>query len=279
MKFSIIITNRIQNECHMRVYLILLSIMAYPIFSTGQVFQAYDTTIVINESVSIHFQSIPAGSFYQGSDTSEPNRQKDEGPRHAVHISRGFYLATFEVTQQQWQSIMGSNPAIFSNLPHAKNRPVESVSWQECQDFIGKLNQKNIGTFRLPTEAEWEYACRAGSRSAYYWGEQMAENGSSDYAWANSRSMAMTHPVGQKKPNNWGLYDMSGNVWEWCSDWYGPYPAEEVTDPKGPVDGKMKVFRGGSWYDFFESHRSANRHKHAPDEKYTAIGFRLLLEK
>ncbi len=238
-----------------------------------------DTLVVLNDSVSIYFQYIPEGDFWQGSAAVQPNRQKDEGPRHLVNLTKGFYLGTYEVTQQQWEVVIGHNPAVFSNLPNSETRPVESVSWNDTQFFINKLNQLNIGKFRLPTEAEWEYACRAGSETAYYWGESMAENGQSDYTWANSRSMAMTHPAGQKKPNAWGLFDMAGNVWEWCSDWYGPYPAEEVTDPQGPIDGKMKVFRGASWYDFYESHRSANRHKHAPDEKYTAIGFRLVLEK
>lgn len=238
-----------------------------------------DTVVQINDTVAIQFKLINAGVFFQGSPPQEANRQADEGPRHPVEISEAFYLGTFEVTQEQWQAVMGYNPAIFSALPSSGRRPVESVSWKECQDFIAELNRLGQGTFRLPTEAEWEYACRAGSQTAYYWGEDMAANGQSDYAWANSRSMAMTQPAGQKKPNAWGLYDMAGNVWEWCSDWYGPYPSEKVTDPKGPASGKMKVFRGGSWYDFFESHRSANRHKHAPDEKYTAIGFRLVLEK
>lgn len=242
-------------------------------------FSGKDTLVYISDSVSISFQFIPAGYFQQGSPEDEPNRQPDEGPRHQVVISQDFYMGTYEVTQQQWKAVMGYNPSVFSGITASGNRPVESVSWHECKNFIDELNQMGIGKFRLPTEAEWEYACRAGNQTPYYWGEHMAENGESDYAWANSRSMAMTQPVGQKKSNTWGLYDMSGNVWEWCSDWYAPYSSAKVTDPKGPENGKMKVFRGGSWYDFYESHRSANRHKHAPNKKYTAIGFRLVLER
>ena len=213
-----------------------------------------------------------------GSPDSEPNRGGDEGPVHVVNISKGFYIGQFEVTQMQWTQVMKDNPAVFKSFPESSAHPVESVTWNECQIFISKLNKLGIGKFRLPTEAEWEYACRAGTTTAYYWGEKMKENGSSEYAWANSRSFARTHTVGQKLPNAWGLYDMSGNVWEWCSDWFGRYDDQARIDPKGPENGTMKVFRGGSWYDFFESHRSANRHKHAPDERYTAIGMRLVME-
>jgi formylglycine-generating enzyme required for sulfatase activity len=195
-----------------------------------------------------------------------------------VTLAQGFYLGTYEVTQAQWAFVMGENPSVFQNLETSLRHPIEFVSWNECQNFISRLNSMGRGTFRLPTEAEWEYACRAGTQSPYYWGEQMAESGRSDYTWANSRSFAQTHPVGRKKPNPWGLYDMSGNVWEWCQDWYGPYLNREQMDPKGPDAGTLKVFRGGSWYDFHESHRSANRHKHAPNERYAAIGLRLVLE-
>jgi len=239
---------------------------------------SYDTLLQLSPVLSFHFQHIPAGTFMMGSPADEAMRGKDEGPQHEVILPNAFYLGTYEVTQAQWEVVMEENPAVFQNLEKSPQHPVEYVSWNECQEYISRLNEMGKGTFRLPTEAEWEYACRAGTQSPYYWGENMAQNGSSEYAWANSRSFAQTHPVGSKQPNAWGLYDISGNVWEWCQDWFGPYPDEPQTDPQGSEEGKMKVFRGGSWYDFYESHRSANRHKHAPDEHYAAIGLRLVWE-
>jgi formylglycine-generating enzyme required for sulfatase activity len=239
---------------------------------------SHDRSVQIGSSLTLHFQYIPPGTYTRGSPPDEAMRDPDEGPQHVVTLTKAFYLGTYEVTQAQWASVMGENPAVFQNFGSSLQHPVESVSWNECQEFIRRLNAMGQGTFRLPTEAEWEYACRAGTQSPYYWGARMAESGQSDYAWANSRSFARTHPVGRKQPNPWGLYDMSGNVWEWCQDWYGAYPEETLTDPTGPDVGKLKVFRGGSWYDFHESHRSANRHKHAPNERYSAIGLRLVLE-
>lgn len=237
-----------------------------------------DTIIWLHSQLPLHFTYIHAGSFIMGSQENELNRGNDEGPVHLVEISRDFYMGKYEVTQAQWVYIMGYNPATFKGLPESSLHPVETVSWDECQEFITRLNELGIGTFRLPSEAEWEYTCRANTTTSYYWGNKMAANGSSEYAWANSRSFAMTNPVGLKKPNPWGLYDMSGNVWEWCSDWFGAYSKLSQIDPKGPESGKYKVFRGGSWYDFYESHRSANRHKHEVDKGYPAIGFRLIME-
>lgn len=243
-----------------------------------QIPDRYDTLLEIDDE-SFFFNFITPGTFQMGSPPEERLRGDDEGPVHRVSFTEGFYMGIYEVTQAQWRQIMGNNPAVFRIFNNSAQRPVEYISWNECQEFIKKLNQKGKGFFRLPTEAEWEYACRAGTNTAYFWGDKMAENGNSKYAWANSRSMAMTHPVGTKLPNPWGLYDMSGNVWEWCSDWFGAYNKGPSTDPKGPQTGSHKVFRGGSWYDFYESHRSANRHKHGVDEKYAAIGLRLVWEE
>jgi len=235
----------------------------------------YDTLLQLPNGLPIYFKYIPAGQFSMGSSPGSPMHERDEAPVRTVTLTAGFYLGIYEVTQAQWEAVMGENPAIFRVFDASPEHPVEYVTWNQTQDFIGRLNAMDMGTFRLPTEAEWEYACRAGTQSAYFWGDKMSKNGSSEYTWANSRSHSSTNPVGSKKPNPWGLYDMSGNVWEWCQDWYAPYPEGEQTDPKGPETGKMKVFRGGSWFDFYEAHRSANRHKHAPDEPYTAIGLRL----
>ncbi|MGD1891654.1 MAG: formylglycine-generating enzyme family protein [Cyclobacteriaceae bacterium] len=239
---------------------------------------AHDTLILIDSDTPVYFNFISPGTFRMGSDPADPLHEPDEAPVHEVTITEGFYLGVYEVTQAQWEAVMNDNPAVFQTFDDSPSHPVEYVTWNQAQAFITRLNKNGTGTFRLPTEAEWEYACRASSTTNYYWGKEMAENGSSDYAWANSRSFAQTHPVGTKKPNNWGLYDMSGNVWEWCQDWYAPYDSESQTDPQGPAEGEMKVFRGGSWFDFREAQRSANRHKHAPDEPYAAIGFRLVWE-
>lgn len=237
-----------------------------------------DTVVWINEDTPVHFVLIEGGTFQMGSPETEHRRDGDESPVHEVEISKAFYMGQFEITQKQFEAVMNYNPSIFDDFDTSPNHPVENLSWNEVDQFIQKLNELNIGKFRLPTEAEWEYACRAGTETSYYWGNEMSANGQSEYTWANSRSMAMTHPVGEKKPNPWGLYDMSGNVWEWCSDWYGPYQENASLNPKGMGNGKNKVFRGGSWYDFYESHRCANRHRHGTDKGYTAIGFRLVME-
>ncbi len=213
-----------------------------------------------------------------GSDSNDLMYEPDEAPVHDVVITKGLYLGIYEVTQAQWTAVMKNNPAIFQIFDDSPSHPIEYITWNQAQIFISQLNKKGLGNFRLPTEAEWEYACRAGTTTAYSWGDKMATNGKSEYTWANSRSFARTHPVGTKQPNPWGLYDMNGNVWEWCQDWYAAYDSEPHTDPKGPTEGEMKVFRGGSWFDFYEAHRSANRHKHAPDEAYAAVGFRLVWE-
>ncbi len=232
----------------------------------------------LSAEVEMKFKWIPPGSFMMGSPDDELNRDGDEGPLHRVSISKGFYLGVYEVTQHEWVTVMGENPAIFRHGDNYLDRPVESVSWSEVNRFIEVLNERGKGTFRLPTEAEWEFACRAGTESSYYWSN--ADNWIiHQYAWCNSRSFATTHRVGEKIANPWGLHDMCGNVWEWTQDWYGPYSGEHATDPKGPAEGTAKVFRGGSWFDFPNSQRSANRHRHEIENGYTAIGFRLVWEE
>ncbi|MEQ8847465.1 formylglycine-generating enzyme family protein [Botrimarina sp.] len=229
----------------------------------------------------INLVLIPAGEFRMGSSPAEPSRDPDEGPRHPVRLSKSFYLGKHEVTQALWTAVMGSNPAEFDRGPHAPQRPVECVSWDDCQTLIARLNDRQTeGQFRLPTEAEWEYACRAGSGAAYSWGPVTEPWRVNRRAWANSGSQAITHPVGEKPPNAWGLYDMHGGVWEWCADRYGPYPsAAPVTDPAGPPEGEDRVIRGGSWYDPPAALRSANRHRHEPEGRYTTIGVRLAFDR
>lgn len=233
-------------------------------------------TIELPGSIDIDFAYIAPGNFVMGSPGEETGRDADEGPQHSVTITRGFYLGIHEVTQRQWMAVMGINPSVFDQSFEGEdpmNRPVDSVSWQDTQQCIERLNTMGLGRFRLPTEAEWEYAARAGTTTTY-----SSDGDVHQFAWANSRSIARSHPVGRKPSNPWGLFDMHGNVWEWCSDWYAPYTAEGVENPSGPLNGKEKVFRGGSWYDFPPALRSANRHRHAPDVAFTSIGFRLVLE-
>jgi formylglycine-generating enzyme required for sulfatase activity len=205
--------------------------------------------------VVLELTRIPAGSFEMGNSQGEA----DEKPVHHVTIGKPFYLGKFEVTQEQWVAVMGGNPSHFRG---AKN-PVDRVSWDACQEFIKRLNDKFAAagvTFSLPTEAQWEYACRAGSTSQFSFGDQQATLG--DYGWFEGNSGGQTHPVGQKKPNAWGLYDMHGNVWEWTRDWYdGKYYHESpAKDPTGPTAVTSRVLRGGSWSDPAPYCRSSYRY-------------------
>ncbi len=218
---------------------------------------------------------IPAGTFTMGSPSTESGRDSDEGPQHQVTITKDFYLGKYEVTQAQWEAVMGSNPS--SSYGVRPNYPVYNVSWNDCQSYIEKLNQMGQGTFRLPTEAEWEYACRAGTQTRFYWGDDPNETQIKDYAWYDgNNSPSGTKEVGLKIPNAFGLYDMSGNVWEWCSDWYGSYPSGSVVDPVGPYSGSHRVNRGGDWGSNAQACRSASRGGHSPDGRASRIGFRLL---
>ncbi len=221
-------------------------------------------------SLGMTFVYIEPGSFMMGSPSSESGRDKDE-TLHRVTLTRGYWMQTTEVTQAQWKAVMGSNPSNFKG----DSLPVEKVSWDDIQDFIRKLNQRmDKITYSLPTEAQWEYAARAGSSSRFCFGDSDSQLGS--YAWYDGNSGSKTHPVGQKSPNAWGLYDMHGNVWEWSQDWYGDYPSGSVSDPTGPSSGTLRVLRGGSWFNFARICRSAGRMRLTPDYRYLIIGFRLV---
>ena len=205
---------------------------------------------------------IPAGSFEMGSNGGE----SDEKPVHTVNLS-GFSISKYEVTQAQWREIMGTNPSYFKNCD---NCPVETVSWDNIEDFLKKLNEKTGKTYRLPTEAEWEYAAKANQNTKY--------SGSDDLetvAWYNENSDNETHPVGKKAANAWGLYDMSGNVWEWCSDWYGAYSSGSQSNPTGATSGTDRVLRGGSWNDNPVYCRVAYRYDF-PGDRDLRYGFRLV---
>ncbi|MEI7635757.1 MAG: formylglycine-generating enzyme family protein [Syntrophus sp. (in: bacteria)] len=224
-------------------------------------------------TIGAKFVLIPAGTFMMGSPSGESGRDSDESPQHRVTISRPFYLQTTEVTQGQWKRIMGSNPSNFSSC--GDDCPVKQVSWNDVQDFIGRLNRmEGTGKYRLPTEAEWEYSARAGTTTRFYSGAN--DDDLSSAGWCGYYSEDKTHPVGKKTPNVWGLYDMHGNVGEWCQDWYSNYPTGGVTDPDGPSSGSYRVFRGGSWLDAAGRCRAASRGDGAPGLRYDTLGFRLL---
>ena len=232
-------------------------------------------TISGAEDVELRLRRIPAGSFMMGSPADETHRQDDEGPIRRVTISEPFYMGVYPVTQAQWQAVMGSNPSRFAGDPE---RPVEQVSWDDCQRFVEALNEMGIGTFRLPTEAEWEYACRAGTETRYYWGDDEDKEEVGEYAWYLENAGRQTHPVGRKKPNPWGLHDMSGNVYEWCQDWYAEsYPDVDETDPTGPGAGLYRVMRGGSWHHWPRFLRSGNRFRYTPGVRYFHVGMRLVM--
>jgi formylglycine-generating enzyme required for sulfatase activity len=223
-------------------------------------------------SIGIEFVFIPPGIFTMGTSDDESERGNDE-IMHTVTLSKGFLMATAPVTHSQWQKVMGNNPSHFKK--NGNNCPVEQVSWKDAQQFIDKLNKmEQTNKYCLPTEAQWEYACRAGSTTQYCFGDD--EKMLNDYAWYDKNSGGKTHPVKQKKPNAWGLYDMHGNVWEWCEDWYGDYPNEPVTDPTGPASGGNRVVRGGSWSSYPRDLRSADRYRYSPGNRNDNVGFRLL---
>ena len=216
---------------------------------------------------------IPPGTFLMGSPKTETGRGYDEN-QHSVTLTRGFWLLEHPVTQKAWETIMGNNPSCFKLSP---NHPVERVSWEDVQKFIQKLNARDGVQYRLPTEAEWEYAARGGQNHIY-----SGSNHIEDVAWYSGNSGSQTHPVCQKRPNAFGLYDMSGNVWEWVQDWYGPYAtagntfnADSCEDPQGNLTGSYRVLRGGGWNYFPVYSRSAVRIRDTPGSRNSYLGFRL----
>ncbi len=226
--------------------------------------------------VKLTLRRIPAGTFMMGmpKDTPRLLLRTASTPFHQVTLSKSFYMGACEVTQEQWEAVMGTNPSRFGGRP---KHPVDFVSWDDVQAFIKKLNTMGLGTFRLPTEAEWEYACRAGTKTLFYWGDDVDYGKIGDYAWYHHNASSATHPVGQKKPNSWGLYDMTGNVSEWCGDWYmGTYPSVSQTDPTGTESGRFRVIRGGSWREYPESCPSAFRDQVPPSVRLNRVGFRLV---
>jgi formylglycine-generating enzyme required for sulfatase activity len=225
---------------------------------------------------------IPAGTFAMGSPGTEQDRFDWEGPQTVVTLTKGFWMGRYEVTQAEYLAVMGSNPSFYTgNL----NRPVEQVSWSDATNYCSKLTaqERSAGrlpagwAYRLPTEAEWEYAARAGTTTRFSYGDDPGYTQLGNYAWYPANSGSQTHAVGQKQANPWGLYDMAGNVWEWCSDWYATYPGGSLTDPVGPASGSLRVLRGGGWGYDGQYCRSADRGYDTPDFRLNDRGFRAVL--
>ena len=219
---------------------------------------------------------VAGGTFMMGATAEQDGYERDETPAHRVTLS-GYYIGQTEVTQELWYAVMGTNPSRFTR---SSLNPVEEVSWDDCQEFIAKLNDLTGLEFRLPTEAEWEYAARGGNKSQGY--KYAGSNTIDEVAWYDGNSGKGTHEVGTKAPNELGLYDMTGNVWEWCSDWYGSnyYSSVPSTNPTGPTSGSARVVRGGSWLNNAQLCRVSYRSDDAnPANHYSTVGFRLVLDR
>jgi formylglycine-generating enzyme required for sulfatase activity len=228
-------------------------------------------------SMGMKFVWIPPGSFMMGSPKEEKERRDDE-TQHKVTLTKGFYMGVFIVTQEQWQAIMGNNP---SNFKGEKNLPVEQVSWEDCQEFIKKVRDMDKKPYRLPSEAEWEYACRAGTKTPFWFGDTISTdqaNYNGNFTLGNGKKgkhREKTTPVGSFPANAWGLCDMQGNVWQWCQDCYGDYPQIGMVDPQGPAVGKYRVMRGGAWLYHPLCCRSAFRSCFEPSVRDSTSSFRL----
>ena len=232
---------------------------------------------LVTSKLGMQLAYIPAGRFMMGSPESEPGRFEWED-RHQVTLTRGYYLGTTEVTQGEWQTVMGSNPGHFKGDAQL---PVEMISWYDAVDFCSRLSQLDGTRYRLPTEAEWEYACRAGTTTPFNTGANITTNqahydGRYPYNGApKGEYRAATMRVGTFAPNAWGLYDMHGNVCEWCADWFAPMTADAATDPTGPESGSTRVVRGGSWIYYARGLRSAHRRGVVPERRGQFLGFRV----
>jgi formylglycine-generating enzyme required for sulfatase activity len=228
------------------------------------------STADLGLGVKMEFVSIPAGEFMMGRSPGDTSPRNDELPVHRVQITKSFQMGQYEVTQAQWQAIMGSDPSYYKGAV----LPVEEVSWNDVQQFLTRLNGRNDGyRYRLPTEAEWEYAARAGSTDKYAGGVL------DEISWHLVNSSFTTHPIGEKKPNAWRLYDMLGNVSEWCQDLYGSYLSGTATDPTGPSSGSQRTLRGSSFFDFTGDLRVLFRNYDSPTFSSRQYGFRCVRER
>ena len=230
-------------------------------------------TIPVKDGISIDMVRVEAGTFTMGATREMKNPNDDEKPTHRVTLTNDYYIGKYEVTQALWKAVMGNNPSKFKG----DNLPVDSVSWDDCQVFLSKLNRITGKLFRLPTEAEWEYAARGGNKSRGY--RYSGSNNLLDVAWYDDNSGDKTHGVGTRQANELGIYDMSGNVWEWCQDGYGAYNSSSQVNPTGANSGSVRVYRGGSWFNLARHCRSSNRNYFSPDFRGSDFGLRLVLSE
>ena len=233
-----------------------------------------NVSIPVKNGISIDMVRVEAGTFIMGATPEMESPFDWEKPTHQVTLTNDYYIGKYEVTQALWQAVMDNNPSYFKG----DDLPVEMVSWDDCQEFISKLNIITGKTFRLPTEAEWEYAARGGNKSRGY--QYSGSNNLSDVAWYEDNSGKKTHAVGSKQSNELGIYDMSGNVWEWCQDWLTPYSSSSQVNPTGANSGPGRVYRGGSWTNNAVKYCSSScRISLSPDDYGSCIGLRLALSK
>jgi formylglycine-generating enzyme required for sulfatase activity len=258
-----------------------------------------DSAQVLTNSIDMKLRLIPAGEFQMGSPESDKDAPEDEKPQHLVRITKPFYMGVYTVTQEEYQRVMGRNSSFFSATGYGKDRvaglntarfPAEQIRWPDAVDFCRRLSEmpaeKRAGrTYRLPTEAEWEYACRAGTTTAFNIGNSLSSrqanfNGNHPYGGAEKGPfLSRTSEVGSYPPNALGLYDMHGNVWQWCADWYGLnyYKESPIEDPRGPTHGSRRVIRGGEWYGDAQDCRSAFRYADVPTGVFYVMGFRVVM--
>ena len=259
------------NAANRKIYVPAASVDAY---KSAQHWSDYADAIVAEDGDAtiggFEMVFVEGGTFTMGATAEQKSdAYDDESPTHSVTLS-SYYIGRYEVTQAQWYAVMGSNPSYFKG----DNLPVEQVTWNDVQEFITKLNQQTGKTFRLPTEAEWEYAARGGNQSKGY--KYSGSNSISDVAWCVDNSNRTTHAVGEKQPNELGIYDMSGNVWEWCQDWYGSYSSDSQINPIGPSSGSYCVYRGGSWEGYANYCRVSERGSFSSGSRGDYLGFRLV---
>ena len=230
-------------------------------------------SIPVKDGISIDMVRVEAGTFTMGATPEMENPFDDEKPTHQVTLTNDYYIGKYEVTQALWKVVMGNNPSCFKG----DNLPVEMVGWDDCQEFLNKLNSITGKTFRLPTEAEWEYAARGGNKSQGY--QYSGSNKLSKVAWYDGNSGNKTHVVGSKQVNELGIYDMSGNVFEWCQDWRDSYSGSSQVNPTGATNGSYRVIRGGSWSSYAMFCRSSCRRIYTLDNSYSNLGLRLALSE